>query len=86
MDPAASIIKRLGGAAAVAAATGTALTAPYRWQYPRARGGTGGLIPQRHHRALINFAKRCTIALGAEDFLPPAKETETNDGRNDDHA
>ena len=57
MHPAASIIRRLGGAAAVAAATGTALTAPYRWQYPRAKGGTGGVIPQRHHRALIDFAK-----------------------------
>jgi hypothetical protein len=71
MDPASMIIRRLGGAAAVAAATGTAITAPYRWQYPRKRGGTGGIIPQRHHRALIDFAKVIGIALGADDFLPP---------------
>src|SRR5262245_4864601 len=46
MEPAATIIRRLGGAAIVAAVVGTAVTAPYRWQYPRARGGTGGVIPQ----------------------------------------
>lgn len=73
MEPARTIIKRLGGEAAVAAATGTAYTAPYRWQYPKARGGTGGLIPQRHHRRLLDFAAKVGVALQPDDFLPRAE-------------
>ncbi|GGC60397.1 hypothetical protein [Chelatococcus reniformis] len=73
MEPARSIIKRLGGEAAVAAVTGTAYTAPYRWQYAKAKGGTGGVIPQRHHRRLLSFAAKVGVALQPEDFLPPAE-------------
>jgi hypothetical protein len=83
MDPASAIIQRLGGAVVVAAIAGTAITAPYRWQYPRAKGGTGGLIPQRHHPALIAFARAHAIALAAEDFLPAGAQTKRN---GDDHA
>lgn len=60
----------------MARATGTALTAPYRWQYPRAKGGTGGLIPQRYHRALIEFARAQGVVLSAADFLPRCEEEE----------
>jgi hypothetical protein len=76
MNPARRIIRRLGGPAAVAAIVGTAITAPYRWQHPRERGGTGGIIPQRHHRALLAFARTHAIRLSADDFLPPAGATE----------
>jgi hypothetical protein len=72
MNPAKNIIGRLGGEAQVAFITGTALTAPYRWQAPRTRGGSGGLIPQRHHRALLDYARSKGIALTAEEFLPAA--------------
>ncbi len=85
MEPASTIVKRLGGPATVAAAVGTALTAPYRWQYPRAKGGTNGVIPQRHHRALIEFAKANAIALSAEDFLPPAQQLR-RDSQGNEHA
>jgi hypothetical protein len=68
-NPASIIIARLGGEAAVAAITGTAYTAPYRWQAARARGGTGGVIPQRHHRRLIDYARANGIPLSAEEFL-----------------
>jgi hypothetical protein len=70
MEPAVTIIKKLGGAAAVAEIARTALSAPYRWQSPRHRGGTGGCIPQRHHRALLAFARKHGIALAADEFLP----------------
>jgi len=73
MEPAKTIIKRLGGEAAVSGITGTAFTAPYRWQHPKTKGGTGGLIPQRHHRALLDYAKQNEIGLSAEDFLEPAE-------------
>jgi hypothetical protein len=74
LEPAARIIHRLGGCAAVAAVVGTAVTAPYRWQYPRERGGTGGIIPQRHHRALLAHARANAIALTAADFLAVTPE------------
>lgn len=69
MNPAGRIIERLGGEAQVAFITGTAYTAPYRWQAARAKGGTGGLIPQRHHRRLIDYARARGIPLSAEEFL-----------------
>lgn len=75
MDPASKIIQRLGGEAKVAEITGKAFTAPYRWQADKSKGGTGGLIPQTHHRALLDYAEQNNIRLSAEDFLPPRQDT-----------
>lgn len=72
MEPARTIVRKLGGPAKVAELTGAASTAPYRWQYPREKGGTGGVIPQRHHRKLLDYARENRIELKAEDFLPEA--------------
>jgi hypothetical protein len=71
MNPAQQIIARLGGEAQVSFITGTAYTAPYRWQASRQKGGTGGLIPQRYHRGLIDYARAKGIPLAAEEFLAP---------------
>ncbi|MBA3241608.1 MAG: hypothetical protein H0T60_10330 [Acidobacteria bacterium] len=71
MEPANTIISRLGGEAKVATIAGTAATAPYRWQYERQKGGTGGLIPQKYHRRLLDYAKANKIKLHAADFLEP---------------
>lgn len=70
MEPASTIIRKLGGEAVVAKVTKRASTAPYRWQYARENGGTGGNIPQRYHRTLLDYAKKNGIRLRAEDFLP----------------
>lgn len=70
MEPASTIIKRLGGPPVVSKVTATAYTAPYRWQSPREKGGTGGTIPQRYHRALLDYARSRRIKLRAADFLP----------------
>ena len=69
-NPASVVISRLGGEAMVSFITGTAYTAPYRWQAARIKGGTGGLIPQRYHRKLIDYARSKGIPLAAEEFLP----------------
>ena len=69
-NPASVVIARLGGEAMVSFITGTAYTAPYRWQAARIKGGTGGLIPQRYHRKLIDYARSKGIPLNAEEFLP----------------
>lgn len=76
MEPAAAIIERLGGPKVVSTITGAAYTAPYRWQHPRDKGGTGGLIPQKHHVTLLNYARDQGIPLQAADFLPVAQQPE----------
>lgn len=70
MEPAQSIIQKLGGPGLVSKITGTAYTAPWRWRAARERGGTGGVIPQRHHLVLLQYAQRHGIDLSPADFLP----------------
>jgi len=69
MEPAASIIEKLGGPDAVAKATGTAYTAPYRWMAKEEKGGTGGRIPQKHWAALIELGKSNGVDLTPNDFF-----------------
>lgn len=73
MEPASSIIARLGGEKVVSEITGKAYTAPYRWQHPVEKGGTGGLIPQKYHRVLLSYAETNGIDLIASDFVPGAE-------------
>jgi hypothetical protein len=75
MDPAATIVRKLGGEAKVAGIVGTALSAPYRWQLEKSRGRTGGFVPQADHRALLDYAHAHGIALTAEEFLMPRAST-----------
>lgn len=74
MEPAQTIINLFGGEAAIAAVAGTAVSAPYRWRSSREQGGTGGLIPQRHHPSILAFARANGIRLDASDFLPVSAE------------
>lgn len=69
MDPAYSIIAKLGGADAVAVATGKSRTRVYRWTYPVERGGTGGVIPTKSARRLLKHARTNRIALTEAEFL-----------------
>jgi hypothetical protein len=71
MEPADSIIARLGGPSAVAGIVKIHRTRVSNWKRSRQSGGTGGVIPQRHHRALLDFAAEQSIALTAEEFLAP---------------
>lgn len=71
MEPAATIIKQFGGPSELAALLGVHRTRVSNWQRQRASGGTGGLIPQRYHPALLDHAQRKGVALAAADFLPP---------------
>ncbi len=74
MEPAHTIIAKLGGHAQVSVITGTAYTAPYRWTYSRDRNGTGGTIPQRYHLILLDYAWAHGIDLRPGDFLPAREE------------
>jgi len=76
MEPAASIISKLGGDTAVAAIAGVHRTRVANWKRAKDAGGTGGAIPFRHVPALLQAAKAKDIPLSADDFLPPVEPTE----------
>jgi hypothetical protein len=69
MEPAHTIISKLGGPTAVAKVVNVHRTRVSNWKRPRVSGGTDGMIPQRYHRPLLDYAKAAGIALAAEDFL-----------------
>lgn len=80
-EPAATIIKLLGGDTAVAAITGVHRTRVANWKRSKKVGGTGGAIPFRHVPALISAAREKGKDLSADAFLPsekpsPAHQTE----------
>lgn len=74
-DPAYTVIKKLGTFSSVAAQLRIGRQAVWKWTRPKGpNGGTGGIIPQRHHRALLDAARAADVPLTAADFLP--KNTE----------
>jgi hypothetical protein len=86
MDPAKSILDRLG-VENVARITGKHISRVYRWTYPAgAREGTGGVIPHADAIKLLNYAREEGIPLSEADFMcapsvasedvPPLSETE----------
>lgn len=56
LEPARTIIRRLGGPDAVARLTGRHVTRVRRWTYPREKNGSDGLIPTSEALKLIKLA------------------------------
>ncbi|WP_036010625.1 hypothetical protein [Bradyrhizobium yuanmingense] len=75
LEPAATIVARLGGPAVVAGVVSVHRTRVSNWKRPKEKGGTGGLIPQKYHRPLLDYAARNEIDLKAEDFLASADDS-----------
>jgi hypothetical protein len=69
LNPAKSVIDKVGGYAAAARITGKHVTGIYRWTYPTSRGGTGGLVPPADAIKLLDHARAAGIALEPGDFL-----------------
>ena len=67
LEPAYSLIEKLGGKAAVAEALGLDKSALSRWCMPRP-GGTGGMVPIRHWSALMRLAKQHNVQLALEEL------------------
>lgn len=70
MEPARTIIDRLGGATKVASIAGVHRTRVSNWARKKEDGGTGGVIPFKHVPALLEAAKKEGIKLSTDDFLP----------------
>ncbi|MFZ9189601.1 MAG: carph-isopro domain-containing protein [Schleiferiaceae bacterium] len=57
LNPAAAIVRQLGGIRPTARAVGISPSAVLRWTRPRSQKGTAGTIPQKHWPTLIAFGK-----------------------------
>lgn len=69
-EPAASLIKRLGGPSKLAAGISVPVHTVQRWQRETARGGTGGAIPRWQIEKVTAFARTLGVELTAADFVP----------------
>lgn len=74
MEPARTIIKRLGGPTKVAEIAKVHRTRVSNWARPKEAGGSGGLIPFKHVPALLRAAAEMNVSLDAADFLPVEQE------------
>lgn len=79
LNPAKSIITKLGGAPAVAEITGKHPSRVYRWMMPKEAGGTGGLIPNKVALQILDAATARGIALDASEFLATPHPAEQED-------
>lgn len=73
MEPASTIIDRMGGIKRVAEITGVHRTRVSNWKRPREVGGTGGVIPLKHIPVLIAEARSRGIVISADDFMPTSE-------------
>jgi len=69
MEPAQTIIRKLGGPSVVARVVGVHRTRVSSWKRSRASGGTDGQVPQRHISKLFTFAREQDVELSVNDFI-----------------
>jgi len=68
------IFIKFGGPRRVAAATGHDPSCVYRWDYPKSKGGTGGIVPLDALRKVRIAARAEGILLTDEDLSPVVEE------------
>jgi hypothetical protein len=68
LEPARSVVTKLGGVRATARILSIAPSAVSRWMAERDNKGTGGVVPQKHWKALLFFAKKEKIKLSESDL------------------
>jgi len=73
-SPAEIVIHKCGGVAAVARIVERSPSRIRRWTYPKARGGTGGLIPAECQVALLAASRELGLGIEPGDFFPPLRE------------
>ena len=76
IDPAKTVIARMGGASRVSEITGRNIATVYRWMNPRERGGTDGIIPHEDARKLLECAEKNGLDLVHSDFFEARPFTE----------
>ena len=69
MEPAKTVIARLGGAKHLALMLGLHRTSVYRWTQPSHIGGTNGLVPAKYQASILRLAMELGAPLSSEDFI-----------------
>lgn len=64
------IIDKFGGAPRLASALRCDVSAIYKWNYPKEKGGTDGLVPSSTMPEVIRAADVLGIELSSEDLDP----------------
>lgn len=72
LDPARTVIAKIGGIEVACKALGVGRTAVVKWMRPREVGGRGGIIPSDQALALYEYARANNLPLEAEDFFRAA--------------
>lgn len=68
-SPAVTVIKAFGGVRPLARALGKSPSSVSRWAKPRRLKGTGGSIPTREQRRILDLAQERGIALSLSDVV-----------------
>ena len=63
LEPACSVIRKLGGAIVIAKRFKKDRTTIFKWQMPKTSGGRGGNIPHWYHGELLKMAHDLGIEL-----------------------
>lgn len=69
LEPANSVIAKMGGAGTVSTVVGKHVSRVYRWMHPKERGGTGGFVPHEDAVKLLEYAQLNEIKLCPADFF-----------------
>jgi len=69
LEPARTVVEKLGGIDEAAKAAKVDRTRVFRWMKPKIKGGTGGTIPSWHHQTLLDWARANNRPLKPEDFF-----------------
>lgn len=69
LEPAASVIAKVGGVKAATKITGKNISRVYRWMQPKASGGTDGAVPYEDAQKLLKHASATGIDLTPDDFF-----------------
>lgn len=72
LEPARTVVAKLGGIQAAAEAAGVHFSRVYGWMYSREKRGTGGIIPAEHQAKLLAWAKAHGRRLKPADFFAVA--------------
>lgn len=74
LEPAATVVRKLGGPPVAAQICGVRVSSVYRWLWPLTptsgdMRGSGGMIPARHQIAILEWSKRNGNPVRPEDFF-----------------
>ena len=68
LEPAYTVIEKLGGKTTVAESLGLSKAQMSRWCTPADAGGTGGVIPQKYWARLMDMAREKRVRLTLKEL------------------